>query len=69
MSENKKQALFKIVGTYGEGIGKGSCGKCNRAYEPDELTEKEEQLDNGSIFHYRLTYSCPDGHLVLGADI
>ena len=33
-----------------------------------DLTLKEEQLD-GEIYHYRLSYSCPEGHIVLAADV
>jgi len=63
----KEQALFKLVGTYGEGIGNGSCGECNRTYGPEDLTEKEEKLDG--FFKYRLSYECPEGHVVLAADV
>ena len=65
----KTQALFKLTGSYGESIGKGSCGECNKTYKPEELKEKEEKLDNGSIYNYRLSYECPEGHLVLAADV
>jgi len=68
MTTKKEHALFKITGSYGRDIGNGSCGKCNKSYGPEDLTEKEESLD-GDVFKYRLIYECPKGHVVLGADV
>ena len=67
---NKEQALFKITGTYGKDISviNASCGKCDKVYPGGELDEKEEKLTN-EIYKYRLTYLCPKGHVVIGADV
>ena len=67
--DKKVTALFKLTGSYAEGVGNGSCGDCNKTYGPEDLTEKEEDLDNGSIYSYRLTYTCPEGHVVCAADV
>ena len=45
-----------------------TCGKCNRTYDGSELEESEKEIDS-ERFSYRLSYLCPQGHLVLGADV
>ncbi len=67
---DKELSLFKITGTFGKPIIEmnASCGKCNKTYDGSELIESEEKIEN-EFYHYRLTYSCPKGHVVLGADV
>ena len=80
---NKEKALFKMFGSFGVTVNdtridtktkkkipaiNGSCGKCNKTYPGHELVEKETKLDN-EFYKYRLTYSCPIGHIVFGADV
>ena len=67
---NKETALFKITGSFGIKIKdvSASCGECNKSYPGDELKGKEEKLDN-AFYKSRFTWKCPEGHIVLGADV
>ena len=68
--KDKELALFKITGNPGKKIEdcSASCGECNKSYPGDQLIANEDNIKSNR-FHYRLTYLCPKGHIVLGADV
>ena len=70
VSTKKEHALAKILGGYGVDISdkNASCGECNKTYTGGELKEVEEEITN-EFYTYRLTYKCPNGHVVFGADV